>query len=75
MKRLDKEAEALNLPNSSRPSVPSEVEIRNARSKDMVAPKAKDDFVVVDKNVVISVENVDKAVRQIRVRRLTLTPK
>ena len=53
MKRLDMEAEALNLPNSSRPSVPTEVEIRNARNKNMVSSKAKDDFATADRIFVV----------------------
>lgn len=70
MKRLDVEADALNIPAPDRPAVPSESDIRNAssNSSNNLSKDDKDDFVVIHKkNVqVISIENVDDSIKQIR---------
>jgi hypothetical protein len=76
MKRLNVEADALNIPPTNRPIVPTEMDIRSASSNsnnnnndNNASKNDQDEFVVVDekKDVPrISIENVDNSIKQIR---------
>jgi hypothetical protein len=76
MKRLNVEADTLNIPASDRPVVPSESDIHNASSvnnnnnnnNNSLLKDDKDEFVVIHKkNVqVMSMDNVNDSIKQIR---------
>ena len=77
MKRLNVEADALNVPPTNRPIVPTEMDIRSASSNsnnnnndNNASKNDQDEFVVVDekKDVPrISIENVDNSIKQMSV--------